>query len=135
MSLTLRERALYHQIHPVKLAVDWSAALVSGIFLWHHRLLAGLLWGLLPPLGVSVPFLLGVFDATLTRYRTSTLGRYVARSMTRAMEGLRLIGLVGVWLGAWHRQPPIIALGLMLVAGAWARGWLWPPRGSTPAAV
>lgn len=43
MSMTLRERALYHQIHPVKLAVDWSAGLVSAVLLWRHRLAAALL--------------------------------------------------------------------------------------------
>jgi hypothetical protein len=122
MSMTLRERALYHQIHPAKLAVDWSAGIVSAVLLWQHRLVAGLLWGVVPPLVASAPFLLGCLDATLTRYRTSALGRHVARSMTRAMVGLRLIGLLGLWLGAWRRQPLIIALGLALVVAAWVRG-------------
>jgi hypothetical protein len=135
MSMTLRERALYHQIHPAKLAIDWSAGLVAAIFFRRHRLAAGLLWGLVPPVAASVPFMLGLFDGTLTRYRTSALGHYLARSMTRAMEGLRLVGLVVLLLGAWHRQPLVIALGLALVAVAWLRGWVWPPRGSTPAAA
>src|SRR5262249_1010345 len=133
--MTLGERALYHQIHPAKLAIDWGAGVVSAILLWRHRLGAGAFSGLLAPLVVSLPFLLGWFDGTLTRYRTSALGRYVARSMTRAMEGLRMLGLIGLWFGAWHRQPVLIALGLALVVLAWLRGWLWPPRGSTPAAV
>jgi hypothetical protein len=132
MSLTFRERVLYHQIHPLKLAVDWSTGLVSAILLWRHRLVPGVFWGLLPPVVVSVPFLLGVSDATMTRYRASPLGRYVARFMTRTMEGLRLLGFVAICLGAWQRRPLVIAAGLALVVGAWARGWLWPPQDSTP---
>jgi hypothetical protein len=134
-SMTLRERALYHQIHPAKLAIDWSAGLAGAVLLWRHRLAAGLLWGLLPPVLISLPFLVGMFDGALARHRSSALGRYVTRFMTRAMEILRLLGLLGLWLGAWHRQPLIIALGLALVAVGWLRGRLWPPRGSTPAAV
>ena len=132
MSLTFKERALYHQIHPLKLAVDWGAGLVSAILLWRHRLVPGVLWGLVPPAVVSVPFLLGVGDATLTRCRASALGRYVARSMTRTMEGSRLLGFVAICLGAWQRRPLVIAAGLAVVVGAWARGWLWPRRDSTP---
>lgn len=115
MSMTSRERELYHQIHPVKLAVDWGAGLVSAILLWRHRLAAAMIWGLVPPAVVSVPFMLGVFDATLHRYRSSSLGRYVACSMSLAMQGLRLLGLAVLWLGAWYQQPLAIALGLNAV--------------------
>jgi len=130
--MTLAERALYHQIHPAKLAVDWSAAIAGAILLWRHRLAPGLLWGLVPPIVVSAPFLIGFCDQTLTRYRASALGRYIARSMTRGMEALRLVGLGIMWLGAWRHQLGLIALGLGLIVMAWLRGWVWPPRGSLP---
>lgn len=133
--MTLRERVLYHQIHPAKLAIDWGAALAGVILLWRHRLAAGLLWGLLPPVLISLPFLVGIFDGALARSRSSALGRYVARFMTRTMEGVRLVGLLGLWLGAWYRVPLVIALGVALILVAWLRGRLWPPRRATPAAV
>jgi hypothetical protein len=131
ISRTPSERALYHQIHPAKLATDWAAGLVGAVLLWHHRLAAGLLWGLVPPVITSAPFLLGWFDRTLTRYQASAMGRYVARSMTHAMEGLRLLGLAGLWVGAWERRPGFIAAGLALIVGAWLRGLLWAGGSST----
>jgi hypothetical protein len=87
-----------------------------------------MIWGLAPPVVVSVPFMLGAFDATLHRYRSSSLGRYVARSMSLAMQGLRLLGLAVLWLGAWYQQPLAIALGLGMIVAAWMRGRLWRPR-------
>jgi hypothetical protein len=122
--MTLSERALYHQIHPVKLATDWAAALASVVLLWRHRLAAGLMWGLLPPVLVSLPFLLGYLDRSLVSYSGSTLGRYLARSMTRAMEGLRLLGLLGLWVGAWRRSVAIMGVGGVVIAAAWLRGWI-----------
>jgi hypothetical protein len=65
--MTMAERVLYHQIHPAKLAVDWSAALAGTILLWRHRRGPGLLWGFVPPVLVSTSFLLGFCDGTLER--------------------------------------------------------------------
>jgi hypothetical protein len=130
--MTLRQRALYHQIHPAKLAVDWTAGLAGAILLWQHRLAAGLFWGLGPPIVASAPFLLGFCDRTLTRYQASALGGYIARSMTRGMEALRLVGLAVLWYGAWRHQLGVFALGLVLIVLAWLRGWVWPPRRSIP---
>ncbi len=78
----------------------------------------------------SAPFLAGAFDETLARYRLAAVGRYVATYMTRAMEGLRLLGLVGVWAGAWYHRPTLMAGGLTLILTAWARGWLAPRQPS-----
>ncbi len=47
------EKALYHQIHPAKLATDISAEFVSSYFFWKRRLLAGLLVLFVPPLVAS----------------------------------------------------------------------------------
>jgi hypothetical protein len=55
--MNTRERILYHQIHPVKLITDVSSALASVLLFWHHRLGAGLLIGLLPPVLVSFALL------------------------------------------------------------------------------
>ena len=32
--MTLAEKTLYHQIHPVKLLVDWVAGVLSLYFFW-----------------------------------------------------------------------------------------------------
>lgn len=42
-SLTLRERVLYHQVHPAKLFADIATALVVIDLFWHHALAPGLI--------------------------------------------------------------------------------------------
>jgi hypothetical protein len=120
--VTFAERALYHQIHPAKLLTDWFSGILAAALFWEHRLLAGLLSGLVPPIILSALFLTGRFDATLARYRDSALGRYVTRYMSRAMEFVRLLGLAGLWVGAWERSPVLMAIGIMVILTAWVKG-------------
>jgi hypothetical protein len=124
--MQLRERALYHQIHPVKLATDWTAGAVAAYALWHRRLLLGLLVGLVPPIVVSLVFLTGALD--LEAYKESPFGRYVARHMSGAMRAVRLVGVLPFWLGAWYHQWLAMAAGVSVIVAAWVRGRLWPPR-------
>jgi hypothetical protein len=119
--MTFRERVLYHQIHPVKLATDWLSGIGAAMLLWQHRLLPALLLGLLPPIAVSAVLLR---YADLEPYRASALGRYVARFMTRRVEAGRLAGLLLVWGGAWLRRPVLIAVGFVIILGCWLYGLL-----------
>jgi hypothetical protein len=99
--LNFRQRVLYHQIHPLKLATDWLSAAISTALLWQHLLVRALLVGLVPPVLVSAAL---ITWAKLEPLERSRFGRHVARHMTRAMEGVRLLGLVVLWVGAWaHR--------------------------------
>lgn len=123
--MTLREKALYHQIHPLKLATDISAQLASGYFFWVHNLLIGLIAMFLPPIVVS---LIMITTMDFTQIQQSPVGRYLKRSMTRAMEALRLAGTLPISLGFWHHTPWLIVLGLVMVLFGWLRGLLLPPR-------
>lgn len=116
-----KDRILYHQIHPVKLLTDVSAALVSLPMLWRHRLRAALLVHFLPPVVVSVVL---VQWAHLEGYPHSPLGRYVARSMTPAMQALRFGGDLVMMVGAWRRRPSLITAGALLILLGWLRGKL-----------
>jgi hypothetical protein len=60
--LSLGERALYHQIHSLKLLTDWVTAMVGAWAFWEHRLVLGLLVGILPPVLVSIAFLVVPFN-------------------------------------------------------------------------
>jgi hypothetical protein len=42
--------------------------------------------------------------AELEPYRRSALGKYIAQSMSHAMEAIRLIGMIVMAFGAWHRS-------------------------------
>jgi hypothetical protein len=114
-----KEKYLYHQIHPFKLFTDISAAFASLYLLWRHQLALALVVMLAPPLLVS--FLLMRY-ADLEPYRQSAFGKYIARSMSHAMEAARLAGMAVTALGAWHRSLWIIVAGVAIVLFGWLRG-------------
>jgi hypothetical protein len=117
--VTLREKVLYHQIHPAKLATDILAAIISLYFLWRHQLVIGLVTHFAPPIAASALLLrFGDFE----HQKASALGRYVAWHMTRAIEALRLGGDIVMVFGAWFRSPALIAGGLVVVLAAWISG-------------
>lgn len=119
------ERYLFHQIHPLKLAVDICAGFGALYPLWRHYLLVALFVMLIPPPLASFAVMR---YADLRPYQQSALGRYIARYMTHAMEAVRLMGMVIMALGAWHHSIAVIAAGLALVLFAWLRGKLFPAR-------
>ena len=48
--------------------------------------------------------------------------------MTRAVEGVRLVGLAVPWLGAWFHWIWLMTLGAAFVVAAWLQGILRHPR-------
>jgi hypothetical protein len=120
--MTWQEKVLYHQIHPLKLGTDILAQIVSGVLFWQHQLVWGLLAMFIPPI-IGSAILLNVLD--LRRIQQSAVGRYMKRSMTRAMEALRLAGTVPISFGFWYHMPWLIALGLAMVLFGWLRGLIF----------
>jgi hypothetical protein len=119
--MSWRDRILYHQIHPLKLATDAVAAVAAAWLLWHRRLWPALVVGFVPPAAASA-IVLRVAD--LDRLKRSAFGRYVAVHMTHTMEAVRLAGLAIFWLGAWLRWAWLLPIGLAIVLAGWSRG-LW----------
>jgi hypothetical protein len=119
--MSLKEKYLYHQIHPLKLITDVGAGVGSLYPLWRHHLGFALIIMLVPPILVS--FLLIRF-ANLEPYRQSALGKYVAQSMSRAMEVIRLAGVVVMALGAWWHSFWIVVTGSAIILFGWLRGKL-----------
>jgi hypothetical protein len=117
--MNLKEKYLYHQIHPLKLFTDIGAAFGSLYLLWRHQLAFALAVMLAPPLLVSFLFMR---YADLERYRQSAFGKYIARSMSHAMEAVRLAGMAVTALGAWHQSVWIIVAGSAIVLFGWLRG-------------
>lgn len=119
--MTRKERVLYHQIHPLKLATDILASVVSLYLLWFHMFAAGLLLHFVPPIVASALLLhYANFDAQAQ----SALGRYIARHMTRTIEAIRLFGDLVTMLAAWQQDALLMALGFAVVIGAWCNGLL-----------
>ena len=98
--MDLRDKALYHQIHQLKLSTDISTAMGAAVLLWRHHLVWALLAGFIPSILASACV---IRVANPEPYRRSRAGRYVARHMTRGRELARFIGLALFWAGAWHR--------------------------------
>jgi len=122
-TMTLQEKALYHQVHPLKLGTDIISAIVSTYFLWIHNLPVGLLVMFIPAF-VATGVIINVAD--LTWIRDSAIGRYLKWSMTHAMEALRFAVILPLSLGAWFHQPLLIALGLVMILFGWLRGLIFP---------
>ena len=122
--MTLKEKILYHQINPLKLATDIGCEPVSLYFLWQHKLLLGLATHFIPPIAASL-WLIRYGD--LERYKNSPAGGYLKRHMTRTVEGVRFAGDIVMVLGAWFHESSLIALGLAVIILAWLSGLVRKP--------
>src|SRR5215510_8984875 len=111
-----RAKVLYHQIHPAKLLTDWVTAALAGVLFWKHHLAAGLAIGVIPSVLISWAL---IRRGDREPHRASRFGRYVARYMNRAMEGLRFVGIAIVWTAAWRHVASGILLGAVVIIGAW----------------
>jgi hypothetical protein len=120
--MTLHEKILYHQIHPLKLSTDIGVTFPSCYFFWRHDLVAAIAIALLPPIIVSTIIITAV---DLERYRQSSFGRYLTTYMSRATEVIRLFGFVLMALGSWFHQAWLPPCGLVVVLLAWLRGIIW----------
>jgi hypothetical protein len=116
-----REALLVHQTHPAKVAIDLSAAAISSLLLWRRQLLAGALVRYLLPAAGSVA-VLSLVD--LSRHRLRPAGRYALDHLTPGAQAIRLGGDLVMALGAWRRQPWLIAAGAGLVLAGWSHGLL-----------
>ena len=121
--MTPQEKALYHQIHPLKLFTDISVEVISLYLFWKHKLFAGLLVIFLPPIIASLLIMRWV---DLEPYKRSAFGKYVRKYMTPSVVALRVLGTVITHLGAWYRRPLLMLVGLGMVLVGWGRGLIWP---------
>lgn len=121
--MTPQEKTLYHQIHPLKLATDSSAEIISLYLFWKHKLLAGLIVFLVPPI-ISSTLLMRF--ANLEPYKQSAFGTYIEKYMTPPVVAIRVAGTIVTHIGAWYRRPALIPLGLGIVLLGWLRGLLSP---------
>ena len=123
MPLTSREKELYQNIHPAKLATDIGVFLPSTYLIWIHQLILGVIVSFIPAIVASA---IVVRYGNLEKYAATRLGGYVAMYMTRTMEAVRFAGLFVSWFGAWYHSWLIIGVGILIVIMAWFRGKIVP---------
>lgn len=121
--MNLKDKYLYHQIHPLKLLTDICSGFVSLYPLWQHELAIALAVMLVPP---PIASALVMRFANLEPYRQSAFGRYIAVHMTHAMEAVRLAGMIAMAVGAWLHIIWLIPAGVVVVLFGWLRGVLIP---------
>ncbi len=119
--MTRSEKYLYHQIHPVKLLVDYATSFASTWLLWEQRWLFAATVAFGPSI-IASALLIGFVD--LERYKQTPLGHYVARHMTRGVEAMRLLGQLLMWVGAALHVPWLIPFGFIVIVFAWLNGAL-----------
>jgi hypothetical protein len=85
--MTFSEKKLYHQIHPLKLLVDFSTGFFTTYLLWQHETVLFLIFFLAP--SVIITIILMKF-ANLEKLKESALGHYVAKYMAPAIETVAL---------------------------------------------
>ncbi len=127
--MNLKEKQLYHQIHPLKLLTDISAEIISLYLFWRHKLWAGLFVGVIPSIIVSAIMIKWV---DLEKYKQSAFGRYIKVNMTPFAITLRILGTIISHIGAWY-QPWLIPLGEGSVLLGWTQGLLRHRKTALPA--
>ncbi len=116
--MNLREKALFHQIHPAKLLVDWGTALASCWLFWRHYVALGIVVGFIPSLAASA---LMLRYGDFTEEAASRAGVSLRAHMTPAMQALRLVGVFVLWTGAWRHSIGSMVAGLLVIVAGWAR--------------
>src|SRR5215471_15262710 len=120
--MTLKEKILFHQVHPAKLTTDIAAAVVSLYFLWQHELAIGLATHFIPPPIGSAAV---IRFADLEPYKTSRIGAFLARYMTPTAQVTRLAGDLITVVAAWYQSPAGIVFGLAIILAGWTYGLLF----------
>jgi len=121
--MDVNEKVLYHQINPAKLLTDWGTLPLALYLLWHRRWRLALIIAFVP--SVIASYVL-IRYADLEEYKQSRFGQYVARSMTRQMEGVRFLGAGVMMVGSWQRRRTLLPVGLLIILAGWLRGLLLP---------
>jgi hypothetical protein len=114
--LAAREKALYHQVHPLKIATDVGTATVSTVLLARHELAAALIIMWIPSILVSAAF---ISRGDFSRVRDSAVGAYLRRYMTAGMQALRFGGLAIIAAGAWFHAWMLIPVGVGVILWGW----------------
>jgi hypothetical protein len=119
--MTLQEKNLYQQIHPVRLITDWSCGIGACVLFWLHELWLAVGLSILPSLLVS----LIVFRlANLEKIKESRFGRYFKRTFNKTVDLLRFSGFVLLAIGSWVHFLWIMGLGMIIIIGTWSYGLL-----------
>jgi hypothetical protein len=125
-AMDFRERKLYHQIHPLKLATDIGVTPISLYLLWQRRIAPAIVVGFVPPVVVSVVMM--IWPPDLERLKRTALGQYISKYMTPTNRGGAPPDPRSDGLGSMDPQRLV---DISRASDSWVGLVLWPDR-STP---
>ena len=120
--VTLEEKKIYHQIHPLQLSVDILTGFGAVYLLWQRSLLLGVCCAFIPSTVVSL-YIIAKMD--LEKYKNSRFGVYVRKHMaSKSADWLRFGGFAVMLMGGWLMTLWVVALGFLIVLLIWTKGIL-----------
>jgi hypothetical protein len=110
-------KVLVHQVHPVKLAADITAAVISNLLLWKGLPRAALVVRVAVPVAASAAVL---SLADLDTLAATRRGKYVLAHMPASAQAVRLAGDALTGLGAHRRSLLLLLTGAAVIAAGWS---------------
>ena len=121
--LTLEEKKIYSQIHPVKLLTDIVTGFGAVYLLWLHYLFVAVCIAFIPSTAVSLVL---IAKTDLEKYKESPFGGYVRKHMSsKSSDWIRFAGFVVMLMGGWINVLPLSAAGFMIILFVWMKGLIF----------
>lgn len=117
--MTLQEKSMYQQIHPLRLTVDWVTGLTACYLFWLHDMVNGLIVAFIPSLLVS---LFVIRFGELEKLKNSSFGKYYKRTYSKTIDLVRFGGFVIMSGSAWYNFAEGIVGGIVVVIATWTYG-------------
>jgi hypothetical protein len=122
--VTLEEKKIYSQIHPIKLLTDIVTGFGAVYLLWLHYLIVAVCIAFIPSTVVSL-YLIAKVD--LEKYKDSSFGTYLRRNVaSKSSDWIRFAGFVVMLTGGWINMLWLAAVGFLIILFVWVKGMVFP---------
>jgi len=121
--VTLEEKKIYSQIHPIKLVTDLVTGFGAVYLLWLHYLIVAVCVAFIPSTVVSFYLIAKV---NLEKYKNSSFGTYLRRNIaSKSSDWIRFGGFVVMLTGGWINMLWLSAVGFLIILYVWMMGLLF----------
>jgi hypothetical protein len=126
--VTLEEKKIYSQIHPVKLFTDIVTGFGAVYLLWQHYLILAICLAFIPSTVVS---LMLIAKTDLEKYKESAFGTYLRRHIaSKSSDWIRFAGFVVMLTGGWINILGLVAAGFLIILFVWTKGLIFGKPGT-----
>jgi len=126
--VTLEEKKIYSQIHPVKLLTDIVTGFGAVYLLWQHYVIFAVCLAFIPSTIVS---LILIAKTDLEKYKDTPFGTYFRRNMaSKSSDWIRFAGFVVMLTGGWINMLWLAAAGFLIILFVWTKGLIFEKPGT-----